>query len=388
MHTFTSITANYIPKARVLAESVKRHQPDAQFHLVLSDRQPDGFDIADEPFDSVISIDDLPIENREGWIFSHSVVEVCTAVKGIAFQEIHRRHGADKVIFFDPDMVVFSSLNVLSDHLDNHAVLLTPHQTEPEESQAAILDNEMCSLQHGVFNLGFLAVNFAKPDGVRFIDWWARRLIDYCYDAKELGLFTDQRWVDLAPCFFDDIKVLRDPEFNVATWNLTHRVAEGTLREGIRINGRPLVFYHFSGFDSGAQEIMLKVYGHHSPVLKELREWYIARCGDNGQQGLGKTPSIYGCFDNGERITPSHRKLYRLREDLQRAFPNPFRTDDINRSYYDWYRVNVAGGAEDGVLSDQELELQMLRGELNRIKSSLSWRLCQKVRGALRRTPA
>ena len=35
MHFFTSITSNYIPKARVLAQSVRDHMPDAQFHLLL-----------------------------------------------------------------------------------------------------------------------------------------------------------------------------------------------------------------------------------------------------------------------------------------------------------------------------------------------------------------
>ena len=100
------------------------------------------------------------------------------------------------------------------------------------------------------------------------------------------GLFTDQRWVDLAPAFFDDIAIVRDPQYNVATWNLTHRRATGTAPYDIQINGRPLVFYHFSGFDSGAQKIMLDRYGAHSPVLFELRDWYIARCEELGQSTL------------------------------------------------------------------------------------------------------
>ena len=35
--------------------------------------------------------------------------------------------------------------------------------------------------------------------GRRFIDWWADRLRQFCYDEVPNGLFTDQRWVDLAP---------------------------------------------------------------------------------------------------------------------------------------------------------------------------------------------
>src|SRR5262249_20641383 len=41
MHFFTSITTNYLPKARVLATSVKRFHPKAVFHLVCSDSLDD-----------------------------------------------------------------------------------------------------------------------------------------------------------------------------------------------------------------------------------------------------------------------------------------------------------------------------------------------------------
>ena len=35
------------------------------------------------------------------------------------------------------------------------------------------------------------------------INWWAERLYLFCYDDIQNGVFTDQKWIDLAPCFFD-----------------------------------------------------------------------------------------------------------------------------------------------------------------------------------------
>ena len=46
VHAYTSITSNYLPKARVLAESVKRLDPGLQLHLVLPDNAPVGFNLA------------------------------------------------------------------------------------------------------------------------------------------------------------------------------------------------------------------------------------------------------------------------------------------------------------------------------------------------------
>ncbi|RNE92206.1 glycosyl transferase [Marichromatium sp. AB31] len=384
-HCFTSITSNYLPKARVLASSIKRVCPDAGFHLMLSDTPPSGFDLAAEPFDSVLQIEDLPVADVNAWVFKHSVVELCTAVKGLAAQEIARRHDAAQVFYFDPDMVVFGGLDELSGKLAGHSVALTPHLTAPEEDLQGILDNEISALKHGIYNLGFVGVNTASSEGRRFLDWWAARLVDFCYDDIPNGLFTDQRWVDLAPGFFEDVLILRDPQYNVATWNISHRQATGSIENGIEINGQPLSFYHFSGFDSGAQEAMLKRYGKSSPVLFKLRDWYIEECRKNGQDALGKLPCKFACYSNGETITKLQRIVYRNRQDLQDAFPDPFDTSDLHQSYYDWFRVNGPAPTDFDELPAEALRAQLSEAldELRRIKHSRSWKLARLVsRGA------
>lgn len=340
VHAYTSITANYLPKARVLAHSVKRVDPSVTFHLILSDNLPEGFNLELEPFDTVIYAEDLAIDNFDAWVFSHAVVELCTAVKGAALEYIFEQYNADQVFYFDPDMAVFARLDDLSAALAQHSIVLTPHQTEPEQSVAAIMDNEMASLKYGVFNLGFLGVNNV-PEGRRFARWWNERLLAFCRDDRASGLFTDQKWVNLAPCFFENIGILRSPAYNVATWNLTTRKASGSLADGIYMNNEQLGFYHFSGFDSGAQEVMLKKYASDSPVLFELRQWYIDECSNNGQEALGKLPSKYAFYDDGTTISNQERFLYRNREDLKKAFPNPFSTQDEG-GYKAWYAVNAA----------------------------------------------
>jgi hypothetical protein len=95
--------------------------------------------------------------------------------------------------------------------LDRHSILLTPHQFIPNIGAQAISDNEMCCLRNGVYNLGFLAVRM-EGQGRQFIDWSAERLRLFYFDDVPNGLFTDQKWVDLAPAFFDDIAIMREPQ--------------------------------------------------------------------------------------------------------------------------------------------------------------------------------
>ena len=362
VHAYTSITSNYLPKARVLAESVKRQDANILFHLVLCDVAPVGFSLDEEPFDSVILAEELVAEHFATWAFGHSVVELCTAVKGAALECIFTRHSADQVYYFDPDIVVFGRLGDLQAALSNTSVVLTPHLTDPEMTDRGILDNELSALLHGVFNLGFVGVRNTE-EGRRFAQWWATRLHSYCHDDLRRGIFTDQKWVDLAPCFFEGVQILRSPAFNVATWNISNRKATGSLDSGIFINDEPLGFYHFSGFDSGDQATMLEVYGSDSPVLQDLRNWYIAECESKGQSDIGSIGCRYDFFSTGERIVQSYRVLYRQREDLQKSYPNPYLVSGPH-CYKAWYdahpaehppsgKVQVEGGVSVSELFDE-----------------------------------
>ncbi len=339
MVVFTSITANYIPKARILARSVKRHLPAAKFVVILCDEIPKELSETIEPFDALLQVHELgiPVENLPAWIFSHSVVELCTAVKGAAFLTLFEKFQDEKVMFLDPDIVVLDSLEPLETLLDSHSVLITPHLVEPDDTLDAIADNEVCALAHGVYNFGFLAVR-NSVEGKRFATWWRDRLTHFCYDDIPRGLFTDQRWGDLVPAFFPDAYIVRDKIYNVATWNLSHRKVDMDKNGKLFIEGQPIRFYHFSGFDSGAQEAMLTKYGKGNQGLFKLREWYLAEMENEGQSLFGKRPSCYGFYQDGEKISQEQRVLYRGRPDLKLKYPDPFATEPAKQSYVAWFK--------------------------------------------------
>jgi hypothetical protein len=130
------------------------------------------------------------------------------------------------VLYFDPDMVLFSRLDDLLAELDQGNVALTPHLTVPESTLDAVRDNEISALKHGVYNLGFLGVRNTE-EGRRFARWWADRVYHFCVDDIPGGLFTDQRWIDLAPAMFDGVGILKNSRFNVATWKAISRPGSG-----------------------------------------------------------------------------------------------------------------------------------------------------------------
>jgi hypothetical protein len=339
-HYFTSIASNYLPKARILARSLKQHDPDGVIHLVLCDVPPTGFDLASEPFDHLHLVKDLDIPNNASWIFQHELVELCTGAKGPALVKILTEYEPAQVFYFDPDIVVFSDLGELKAELAQASVVLTPHLCDPEESEEAVRHNEITALRHGTYNLGFLGVR-PTENGLRFARWWRDRLLQHCWADIPNGLFTDQRWVDLAPALFPEIRILRHRQFNVATWNLTHRKVTLDGEGRLTIDGQPLVFFHFSGFDSGGQLMMLRHYAPVDSPLFELHDWYVREMTKEGQDELGALRCVYSDYFNGRPIPRQHRLDYRSRTDLQHRFPEPFVVDS-EQSLYHYFTMEEA----------------------------------------------
>jgi len=351
VYYFTSITVNYMAKARVLCNTLKRYNPNVAFILALADPLPDFVDLGKEPFDHVIPVDSLDsIGNKNIFFFKHTVTELCTAVKPFIALEIIKRYRAEKVIYLDPDIAVFSELKELELLLDNYSMIFTPHQMEPEDDDTYIRSNEILFLKRGTYNLGFFAVK-ADKEGIKFLNWWSERTKLYCFDddyellpllEKEglLGMFTDQKWIDLVPAFFDNYYFLKDPGYNVCTWNMTRRVIKTTENEGYLVNGRRLKFFHFSGFDSKGHHNEMQRACIYNPENKDavlLTKWYEKQLETNGQKLFETFKYPYTYYTNGVFVQNRERKIFHVRKDIYKYFDNPFEVSDAF-SYYNWVR--------------------------------------------------
>lgn len=334
MHCFTSITLGYLARARVLAASLATHHPDWRLHLVVAEPLPEWFDIDAEMFDEVHTVADLDIPGGAGWMFQHNVVEACTALKGAALERILQRDDCSAAIYLDPDIALFAPLDSVVTALGDGSVVLTPHQLVPERTAAGAFYNEVTTLVHGTYNLGFLAV---RADGVgrEFASWWRRRLIDYCYDDRALGLFTDQRWCDLVPAMFSPSVILRDPGCNVGPWNVSgRRIAQAGER--FRVNDEPLRFFHFSGFDAPGRA-MLRRFASDQPAVFELWEAYGEAVAAHAVGVPGGIAWAYDCFDDGTPIQQVMRSAYRYSAELRARYRDPFWTRSDGDCFLRWW---------------------------------------------------
>ena len=337
IHAFTSSAPNYVGKVRALSESLREHCPDMMIHWLVADLRDEALlDELDEgEIDEILFVDDFDATSDRGWLFQHDIVELSTAIKpGVAF-DLLRREDCDMLLYFDPDQVIFSPLDDLVEALSSASAVLTPHLLKPYDEVKAVRDHEICALRNGIFNLGFFGVRDCD-EGRAFLEWWGDRCRKFCWGDWQTGVFTDQKWINFAPVFFPAITVLRSARFNVAPWNIHQRLFEGSFDEGFVVEGEPLGFYHFTGFDSGAHKEVIDWYAPGNQAVHGLVEWY-------RQRTRYLTPDVdlswhLGSYEDGSEVTAAHRRIYRDRADLRAAFPDPYRVLEDRPCLSSWIR--------------------------------------------------
>ncbi len=352
---YTSCAINYLPKARALSRSLKSHHPDATITLLLNDAIPHWLDLTLEPFDRIWRPEDLGYDRA--WVFQHNVMEICTAVKGRGLMRLLESDEADLFLYLDPDVYVYAPLDPLLAYMGDGEIGLVPHITKPEATETGVRLSEMSVALHGTYNLGHLMIR----DGVNsraFAEWWASRLDLYCYDDRDYGLFTDQRWCDMAPALFDKVVILRQPNIDVASWNIFGRRLEWRIDGDdslFFVDGYPLLTYHFSGTGpSGTHRWVREIFAPCSAAAAELERLY-EQAIEQEQQSLFETWRYAGeYFDNGFPVSAGARKLYRREERLREIYTDPYSV--AGESYLGWLQKEHPELVNGISLSTEQIE--------------------------------
>ncbi|EGY62933.1 Capsular polysaccharide biosynthesis protein [Ralstonia pickettii] len=331
----TICSLNYLARALVLAESYLLHHPDHHFSIVLVDRK--DVDVLPEmPNVQFIWAEDLGIQDFWKKAFMFDVIEFNTNVKPKAMLRL--LESQDAVVYLDPDIKVYAPLTPVMSALESHSVVVTPHANQP------ILDgkkpDDLEFLKFGSFNLGFVGVA-ASGEGRRFLEWWSDRCLEFGFYEPQMGLAVDQKWVQLAPCYFPNLGILHDPGLNLAFWNLHERTLSQVDEKWVVNDEFPLRFIHFSSFNSSHPENIANKQSRFAP---NSREDFIAVARDYANELHGKEREYpttrrysFDYFTNGKPVSVTLRRAYASRLDEFGHVEQPF---DTNEGVYAFAKQN------------------------------------------------
>ncbi|GAA4463427.1 hypothetical protein GCM10023189_41460 [Nibrella saemangeumensis] len=242
----TTCTLRQLPQALALGANFAQYHPDLPVVIGLAD---DGSQLPPAhtiPFPVITAADCLG-DQLPALSAQYTPAEFAAACKPAFIRTAFERYPAvNQVLYADPSIRIYQSLDTVFEKLTTHTLLITPHITQPLTDN--FFPDEKYFQNTGLYSTDFLAFRrSAETD--RLLTWWQDRVttraaIDYC-----AGLCLDQIWLMHALTFFEGVGVVKDPAWHVAVWNFHERWLTQEP-QGWRVNGQSrLLFANFKGLD-------------------------------------------------------------------------------------------------------------------------------------------
>ncbi len=349
MNICTIIAKNYVAHARVLAESFKEHHPEGNCYVLVIDEVDGYIDAASEPFE-LVNPAEIGIDEYEHMAAIYDVLEFSTAVKPWLLAYLLEERGLESIAYFDPDIRIYDRLDEIEELTREHELVLIPHITDPLPRDGK-KPTEADILISGTYNLGFISLKRGAR-AKRLLDWWAERLKTDCVVAPDVGYFVDQRWMDFVHGVMPGFYVLRDPAYNVAYWNLHGRTLTYERDRRYRVDGQPLRFFHFSGFDPEHRKRLSKHQSRHeirrrTPLARLCNEYADALLA-KGYAAVKDWPYSYGMLPNGIKLDSGMHRLYRKGENEGAPQRSIFSSEGAEE-FVAWLNEPAPVGGDHGV---------------------------------------
>ena len=327
----TVVTQSHLKYALTLARSCVACEPDCYVYIAVVDclsksELEEKVLAKDKCLDVVhwLTVEDLRLPDWRRMAFQYTPFEFVCACKSFAMRAV-RQLGHVELVYVDADMLLYRPMSEVWEELKTSSVLLTPHLVQPLPDDGGF-PAESEYLRCGTFNGGFIAIR-GNADGDAMLDWWCTRMATDCIVDVLGGIFVDQKWLNLVPGLFANVKSLRHRGYNAGHWSLSQASIKKEPDGSFLIGDSPLVLFHFSkflpddpySFERQQSRVKLK----EIPALKPLMEGYW-RDLEQSKWQTSNSESRFERLSCGTLIEPSWREAVRQRHNSIRDIADPF----------------------------------------------------------------
>ncbi|MGC9031664.1 MAG: glycosyl transferase [Minisyncoccia bacterium] len=236
----TEFDKNYLYKGLALYFSLKRFLKENFIIWILcfDDLTYKILSKLNENQIKLVKLEEFENENLKRVKKERSFVEYAWTCTSNFMLYLLENKNIDSIAYLDADLYFFNNPKVIFDEIEDSSLAIVEHRYSKNRKHF--------EGSAGKFNVSFV---YAKNDenGRKAIKWWAKKVIDWCYDRYENGKFGDQKYLDEFPKLFPFVKIIQHKGVNVAPWNISSYEI-GKENNTIYINNEPLIFYHFHRF--------------------------------------------------------------------------------------------------------------------------------------------
>ena len=267
LHFCTITSQSHLYKTRVLRDSILRHHPESRVSVLCVDGPIPEQEYKTRFFGLTEKVDCF------GW---HALQKrykgdaLRWSLKPVLIRHLLSDSDVDAVVYLDNDCYVVGRFEQLEIDLQAGAhALLSPHYypADPAKEQNWLEAN----FRVGLYNAGFVV---AKSGAEDFLDWWAGCCLYRMEKNYFRGLFDDQKYLDLAPVIFPNVRLIRHKGYNLAGWNLSTVKRYYENGSCFLEEGGLAVFIHFNYYtcrmlNEGKEPALEVFWGEYVKQLKE-----------------------------------------------------------------------------------------------------------------------
>lgn len=251
----TYFDRGFLLKGLALHESLIRYAPDAKLWILAFDKYTEDIlkkiklkGVTVVPLRDFEDKELLAIKLTRQW-FEY----MWTTTPSWPLYIFDRNKKAKFVVYLDGDEYFFSSVIPAVDEIKSGSMLAVEHRFPK--------GRENLNEDDGRFNVAF---NVFKRDDISFkcLKRWRKQCLDWCYWKLEDGKMGDQLYLNEWPKLYGNkLTISKNIGVNVAPWNVSqYKVTK--KNDGVLINGKKLVCYHFHQFQILSRNHYSRVYGY------------------------------------------------------------------------------------------------------------------------------
>lgn len=253
----TLFNSAYLSRGIVMYESLLEHCDDFHLYIFAFDDNSLNYLISQNlKHLTIISLKEFEDPELLEVKPSRTSSEYCWTCTSSTILYCIKTFGLNNCTYLDADMQFYSNPRILIDEMKDNSVLITEHRYTKEYDQ---------SWESGKYCVQF--VTFKNDErGMKVLNWWRDRCIEWCYGYAEDGKFGDQKYLDDWTTRFEGVHELQHLGGGVAPWNIqqyTFRSSQnkifGTeIRSGKTFD---VVFFHFHGLKFFDNDIVTLSHG-------------------------------------------------------------------------------------------------------------------------------
>lgn len=303
----STFSKEYAYKGLLLYNSIERHDRDFHFFMIcIHDEVKRLFEKMNLAHATIISIEDIENGDKELLTVkdSRNIKEYIWTTKASACLYLFNHFSEiDHIVWLDGDTFFFGNPEPIFTEWADYSVMLTGEKWLEEHS--------ILGEKNGIYNTGFMGFK-RDQNAMEILIWFRQKLIEWCFDKWENGLWSDQVYVNDWPERFQNVGIIQNMGVNLTPYIINYRLVNDSVFEldnDIYINNEKLIFFHLYGFkyyDDNVFDICNYVMNCRDDITKIIYLPYIFASKDMMDQITAVDPD----YNQGKDIKDYHIRNY------------------------------------------------------------------------------